>query len=43
MKTSQALTDKLSNGLSMACAIHCLFVVAHFINNVAKLGGSEYS
>ena len=26
MKTEQAVTDKLAIGLSVACAIHCLFL-----------------
>ena len=31
MKTTQALTDKLSIGLSLACAIHCLVLPVLFI------------
>ena len=39
MKTEQAITDKMAIGLSVACAIHCLFlpVVILMLPSIAAL------
>ena len=40
MKTEQAVTDKLAIGLSVACAIHCLFLPL-MVLNAAEYRGIE--